>query len=196
MFPGQNIEANAFLQRVVALPDGPGVDLSPVLAPSLQDEAELRKLFAMDRANQRLSDPYVGLVDVFAAPSAIRTARARVIADENDRTARYVCTLQDNKRRAEGSPCMATDMETFRKSWNVFTEGALSQLTDWSNVIAAGGSVLGSLLPLPDSAAETKRSMRKYFHSGAYPASDVDLFLWGLTPEQVSSIHVEMIVFL
>jgi hypothetical protein len=30
----------------------------------------------------------------------------------------------------------------------------------------------------------SKRAISKYYHSAAYPTSDVDLFLWGMTPEQ------------
>ncbi|KAH6903031.1 hypothetical protein BKA70DRAFT_1031771, partial [Coprinopsis sp. MPI-PUGE-AT-0042] len=60
-----------FLSRVSALPPGPGVSLDDVLKPSIEDETELRRLWATDRTNTRLSDPYVGLVDVFAAPEDI-----------------------------------------------------------------------------------------------------------------------------
>jgi hypothetical protein len=63
-------------------------------------------------------------------------------------------------------------------------EGSLSQL-DWSNVVVAGGSVLACLLPVPKGYLSSKRALRKWFHTTAYPASDVDLFVWGLGPEQV-----------
>jgi hypothetical protein len=63
-------------------------------------------------------------------------------------------------------------------------EGSLAQL-DWSNVVVAGGSVLACLLPVPETYKESKRTLRKWFHSEAYPTSDVDLFLWGLTAEEV-----------
>jgi hypothetical protein len=62
----------------------------------------------------------------------------------------------------------------------------LSQL-DWSNVIVAGGCVLACLLPLPDKAKASKRALRKWYHMTAYRTSDVDLFLWGLTPEQAEA---------
>ena len=86
----QNAEAAAFLARVTQLPAGPGVSLDDVLKPSLADEAELRKLFAQDKANPRLKDPFVGLVDVFDAPTDVRVTRARVVADEADLNAKYV----------------------------------------------------------------------------------------------------------
>ncbi|KAF8654880.1 hypothetical protein AX16_003341 [Volvariella volvacea WC 439] len=79
---------------------------------------------------------------------------------------------------------MAEDLEEFKRNWTIFTEGSLSQLTDWSNVVAAGGSVQACLAPLTDEQKASKRAIRKHYHSVAYPSSDVDLFLWGLTPAQ------------
>ncbi|KAJ7166061.1 hypothetical protein C8R46DRAFT_847552, partial [Mycena filopes] len=67
----QTAEAQAFLKRVQGLPKGPGVPLDPILKPSLEDETELRRLFATDKTHARLSNPYVGLVDVFDAPADI-----------------------------------------------------------------------------------------------------------------------------
>lgn len=181
-------EAEAFIARIVSLPKDPDVSLDDALQPSLDDEAELRKLFATDKTNTRLKDPYVGLVDVFAAPPEIRTTRARVVKDDQDLFVKYVMPLSDVDRRKEGTPSMVSDLDEFKKNWTIFTEGSLSQLLDWNNVIAAGGSVLASISPLPDAAKESKRSIRKHYHSVAYPTSDVDLFLWGLDPEQVSYV--------
>ncbi|RDB20232.1 hypothetical protein Hypma_012624 [Hypsizygus marmoreus] len=177
-------EAEAFLNRIVSLPKGPGVSLDAALQPSLDDEAELRKLFATDKTNARLNDPLVGLVDVFSAPVDIRTTRARVAQDDRDLSAKYVMPLSEVNRRKEGTPCMINDLEEFKKNWSIFTEGSLSQLIDWNNVVAAGGAVLACLTPLSEAAKESKRSIRKYFHSVAYPTSDVDLFLWGMDAEQ------------
>jgi hypothetical protein len=182
----QNKEASQFLSRIASLPKGP-VSLDKALQPSLDDEAELRKLFATDRGNPRLRDIHVGLVDVvFAAPIDIRTTRARVIKDDVDRDAQHVMALPSSLRREEGSPSMVENLEAFKKNWGVFTENSLTQLADWSNVIAAGGSVQACLMPLPKSATTgSKRAMRKYFHDNAFPSSDVDIFLYGLTVEEV-----------
>ncbi|KAJ6544391.1 hypothetical protein B0H19DRAFT_1170529 [Mycena capillaripes] len=180
----QTPEAQSFLQRVLDLPKGPGAHLDPILKPSLEDETQLRRLFATDKAHARLSNPYVGLVDVFDAPADIRTTRARVVKDETDLSAQYVMPLSELNRREEGTPSMVPDLDEFKKNWGVFSEGSLSQLFDWNNVVAAGGSILACLTPLSEEAKVSKRSMRKYYHSVAYPTSDVDLFLWGLTPEQ------------
>ena len=180
----QNKEASQFLSRIGRLPKGP-VSLDDVLQPSLDDEAELRKLFATDKANPRLKDIHVGLVDIFAAPGDIRTTRARVIKDDADKDAQHVMVLPNSLRREEGSPAMVENLEAFKKNWSVFTENSLSQLTDWSNVIAAGGSVQACLMPLPKAATGSKRAIRKFYHDRAFPSSDVDIFLYGLTVEEV-----------
>jgi hypothetical protein len=159
--------------------------LDSVLHASLEDEAELRRQFATDKTNTRLDNPYVGLVDVFAAPVNIRTTRARVVKDDNDLSAKYVMPLPESRRRKEGSPATTANLDDFKRNWAIFTENSLSQLTDWNNVVVAGGSVLACLTPLSDEQQASKRNLRKYFHSAAFPTSDVDLFLWGMTPEQV-----------
>lgn len=182
----QTPEAEAFLKRIAALPSGPGVDLNEVLQPSLDDETELRKLFATDKGHVRLQNLHVGLVDVFAGPEAIRTVRARVVKDdEEDLSGKYVMPLLESDRRKEGSACMVRDLEEFRRNWAIFTEGSLTQLIDWNNVVAAGGAVQACLAPLDEATTESKRTIRKHYHTTAYPTSDVDLFLYGLTPEQV-----------
>lgn len=181
------LEIESFISSIVALPAGPGVSLDEALKPCLEDEAELRKLFATDRENERLANPHVGLVNVFAAPDAIRTTRARVVKDQEDLNAHYVMPLNSDGRREEGSPAMVADLEEFKKNWAIFTEGSLSQLVDWNNVVASGGSVLACLTPLEEENKKSKRAIRKFYHSKAYPTSDIDLFLWGLTPEQVSN---------
>jgi hypothetical protein len=182
----QTPEAKAFLERVKALPDGPGVSLDAVLQSSLDDEAELRKLFAQDKTNIRLNNPYVGLVNVFAADGGIKRTRARIVDENNeeDLSGKYVMSLIGNQRRKEGAPAMVQDMTAFKRNWAIFSEGSLSQLTDWSNIIVAGGSVQACLAPLPDGLSTTKRGIREYFHKTAFPTSDIDVFLWGLTPEQ------------
>ncbi|KAI1782779.1 ankyrin [Ganoderma leucocontextum] len=185
----QTPEADAFLTRIAQLPPVP-VDtdvLSQALQPSLDDEAELRKLWATDKTNARLGDLHVGLVDVFDAPDDIRKTRARVVNDDADLNAHHILPLSKDRRRKEGEPSMVASLDEFKKNWAIFTEGSLSQLTDWSNIVAAGGSVQACLAPVPDSAKVSKRAMRKYFHNSAFPTSDVDLFLYGLTPEQAEA---------
>jgi hypothetical protein len=184
----QTPEAQAFIERVLALPNGPGQSLNDVLETSIKDEKDLRGLFATEKTHSRLSDIHVGLVDIFDAPQELRTIRARVVGGEEDLSAEYVMPLPEARRRKEGEPAVVSSLEEFNKNWAIFTEGSLSQLLDWNNVVAAGGSVLACLNPLPESAKESKRAVRKFYHGTVYPSSDIDLFLYGLTPEQVIKV--------
>jgi hypothetical protein len=108
----QTVEAQAPPHRIASLPRGSGVNLDEVLQPPLNDESEmeLRRLLATDRSNARLSNPYVGLVDVFEAPSGIRTTRARVVKDDQDLNAKYIIPVPEDKRKKEGEPCMVSDL--------------------------------------------------------------------------------------
>jgi hypothetical protein len=192
----QNKEATQFLSRIAILPLAEGnVSLDAILQPSLDDEAELRKFFATDKGNARLEDVHVGLVDIFASPSDIRTTRARVVTSDSNRDAQHVIASSAAQRRKEGSPAMLDSLEAFKKNWSVFTESSLFQLFDWSNVIAAGGSVQACLMPLPKAAMASKRAMKKYYHEKAFPSSDVDLFLCGLTRQEVSRATFFMTFF-
>nr|GAT51113.1 ankyrin repeat protein [Mycena chlorophos] len=166
----QTPEAQAFIQRVLA----PGLSPHDVLQPSLDDETHLRRLFATDKKNARLQDPYVGLVDVFAAPDAVRTTRARVVASEDDLSAKYVMPLPDKVRRKDGEPSMVADLEEFKKNWGVFSEGSLSQLLDWNNVVAAGGAAVRDSVPWDVTCIRTKHTVS--IHS-QYPYRSVQIVL-------------------
>lgn len=182
----QTPEAQAFLSRIAALPKDTPVNLDDALKPSIEDETELRRLFATESTNPRLKSPHVGLVDVFDAPQDIRITRARLVRDEFDLNEKHIMPLSETRRRKEGTPAMVADLDEFKSNWAIFTENSLS-LFDWSNVVAAGGSVLACLAPVPDASKESKRALRKHFHTNAFPTSDVDLFLYGMTPEQAEA---------
>jgi len=176
----QTPEALAFFEQLST-----AANLNEALKPSIDDEAELRRLFATERDHARLQDPYVGLVNVFDAPKNARITQARVVKDETDLSERYVMPVAEDQRRATGSPSTVDDLDEFKKNWSIFSEGSLSQLLDWNNVVAAGGSVLACLTPLAKEQKESKRSIRKFYHTVAFPTSDVDLFIWGLDHDQV-----------
>lgn len=112
----QTPEATAFLDRVAR-----SNLLDDVLAPSLEDEAQLRRLFATDKDNARLKNPFVGLVDVYDAPDAIRKTHARIVKNEEDLAAKYVMPLTDEQRRKDGEPCMAENYDEFLKNFAIFT---------------------------------------------------------------------------
>ncbi len=51
---------------------------------------------------------------------------------------------------------MVSDLDEFKKNWSIFSEGSLSQLKDWNNVITL---VLACLAPLSDADKASKRAM-------------------------------------
>ncbi len=51
-------------------------------------------------------------------------------------------------------------------------------------MVAAGSSVVNTLLPVPAEYSGSKRGLRQFYHEKFSPASDVDLFLYGLTEEE------------
>ena len=56
---------------------------------------------------------------------------------------------------------------------------------DWSNVVTAGGAVLACIKStIPEDMK--KREIMDIFQSDVYAGSDIDLFLYGLSLEEVS----------
>lgn len=112
-------DATAFLGRLSL-----AGSLDEALAPSLEDEAHLRRLFAADKLSERLKSPFVGLINVFAAPDFIRKTRARAVHDEDELSAKYIMPLSDEQRRKDGEPCMVANYDEFHKNFLIFTGGS------------------------------------------------------------------------
>ena len=104
--------------------------------------------------------------------------KARSLEDEGQNE-RYIMPLDFEDRKPNGSRAIVQDFHSFRQNFNLFSEGSLSEL-DWSNVVAAGSSVVTALLPVPEKHNTSKRARREYYHQQLAPASGVDLFIWGL----------------
>jgi hypothetical protein len=105
---------------------------------------------------------------------------------------------------------LTTDSATFRARFETFTQGQLRHL-DWGNVLVVGGAVTIPLAHTPDLSTWDQRYDARYFRyrmppsaeetqlcrgwaEGGIPLdayyqrlfgpSDIDLYLYGLTPEQ------------
>jgi hypothetical protein len=52
---------------------------------------------------------------------------------------------------------------------------------------------LTPLLAVPDEHAESKRTLRNWYHEILAPASDIDLFLYGITDEKDAIAKIEAI---
>ncbi len=83
-------------------------------------------------------------------------------------------TILDGHRVVEqGKPSICASYDEFVEQFDCFT-GGVFQSFDWTNFVVAGGSVLGALLPIPNTVAasfgKTKatkaRDMIKYYRGG------------------------------
>ncbi|KAF4971655.1 hypothetical protein FZEAL_9782 [Fusarium zealandicum] len=158
--------------------------LIDILEPYRKYEADLRSVYAQDRQNPILDDPYLNVLPLFTDDTKLITTRARNLEAESDEEqSKYIMALPKDKRRSHGSPATVANISEFQKNFNVFSESSMVDW-DWSNVVAAGSSVVNCLLPVPKEFKTTKRKLREYYHEKFCPASDVDLFLYGLTHEQ------------
>ena len=170
------------LARYIA--DHPDTPITEIMEPYRKYEAQLRSIFAQDRQNALLQDPHTNVLPLFTKDTKDIKIRARDLAAESpEEKDRYIMPLPEDKRRANGSPAVVGSLAEFRRNFSIFSESSLADL-DWSNVVAAGSSVVNTLLPVPAEFNGTKRKLREYYHEKFCPASDVDLFLYGLTHEE------------
>ncbi|KAI0970115.1 ankyrin repeat protein [Xylaria arbuscula] len=162
----------------------PSVPMAELMGPYRQFEAKLREIYAQERGNPVLEDPYLNVLPLFTKDTPAIRARARDLNSETqDQKDKYIMSLPDDRRRTNGSPAVVEFLKEFRHNFGVFSESALSDM-DWDNVVAAGSSVVNCLLPVPPQYKKSKRALRQYYHEKFCPASDVDLFLYGLNEEQ------------
>jgi ankyrin repeat protein len=157
-------------------------DIHDLTKPYKEYEAKLRGIYAQHPDHPAAKDNH--LVPVFADGSPAMTIRARDLDKEpNQVKDQYLLALSDDQRKTNGTAATVKDLASFKTNLNIFSESSLADL-DWSNVIAAGSSVVTALLPVNKPHNESKRALRAYYHETLAPASDVDLFLYGLNEEQ------------
>jgi hypothetical protein len=169
--------------------------IAKVLEPYIGYEGKLREIFAQEPGNSILKDPHVNTVPLYTgkhrepagdgeSPKAPLRILARDLASESAlEKSKYIMPIESKRRRPYASAAVVPTLDEFQRNFSIFTENSLSEL-DWSNVVCAGSAVLTSLLPPPKKFQGSKRSLRNWYHQVIAPASDVDLFLYGLTEEQ------------
>lgn len=157
--------------------------LIEALRPYTEYEATLRQIFAQQPDHPAASQNH--LVPVFDGGNQSRlTIKARDLSVESDvYKEKFLLPLSDADRKATGAAATVKSLRDFKTNFNLFSESSLIDL-DWNNVIAAGSSAVTALLPVPPPHNESKRALRTYYHEKLAPASDVDLFLYGLTEQQ------------
>jgi hypothetical protein len=162
----------------------PDIPMTKIMEPYRKYEAQLRTVFAQDRTNAALDDPHINVLPLFNENTKLITTRARNLEGESqEEKDRYIMPLPSDKRRLHGSPAVVQSIKEFQKNFNIFSESSLADM-NWDNVVAAGSSVVNCLLPVPPEFNTTKRKLREYYHEKFCPASDVDLFLYGMTHDE------------
>jgi hypothetical protein len=137
-----------------------GTTVHDSLAPFKAYESKLREIYAQEPDNPVLATPDLNLVPLFAGQEALLSTHARDLSKETaQEKARYIMPLDDEWRRPHGSPAVVQSLKEFNLGFNLFSEQSLAEL-DWSNVVAAGSSVLTSLLPIPERHKATKKALR------------------------------------
>ncbi|KAF1952642.1 ankyrin [Byssothecium circinans] len=178
-----------FISHVSSHPTTP---LSELLEPYKQYDAKLREVFAQEPTHSALSDPHLNIVPVFSGNEKDVKIRARDLDNETaEEKEKYVMSLKDWERLPSGTAAIVDNLPDFQQNFSLFSEASLVDL-DWSNVVAAGSSVVTSLLPVPEKYKKSKRALRQYYHEILAPASDVDLFLYGLSEEDAVKKIVEI----
>ncbi|KKA29081.1 hypothetical protein TD95_004709 [Thielaviopsis punctulata] len=114
-------------------------------------------------SNFVLDDPYVNVLPLFANDTPLCTICARRLAEEDEaEKSRYIMPLDDSVRRPHESPAIVSGIKEFQHNFSVFLEQSLADL-EWDNVAVSGSA---------------------YFYEVFCPASDIDIFMYGLTPDE------------
>ncbi|KAM0713990.1 hypothetical protein Q7P37_010954 [Cladosporium fusiforme] len=153
-----------------------------LLEPYLCYETELRKIFA-DSPNRACAVEENNIVPVFDGQEQNLRIRARDLDSEtDDQKEAYLLPLSRESRKPDGSPAVVSSLIEFKTNLSIFCERSHEDL-DWSNVIIAGGAVATCLMPVPLSHSKSSASLRSYYHDLRAPATDVDLYLYGVSED-------------
>lgn len=180
--PPVPVKHSDFVSHLQSNPDTP---IDELIKPYNEYDAVARQIFAQEPSHPIVEDNHANVAPLFGVDKTGELRiRARDLASETPEDAqKYLLPLNEKSRKADGSPAVVSSLKEFQDNFTIFTEGALSDI-DWSHVVAAGSAVVTSLLPVPEKYRGSKRGLREYYHEKFAPASDVDLFLYGLTEEQ------------
>lgn len=144
-----------FIPYLAKNADKPIPDL---LQPYKDFEGKLREGFAQHRDHELLQVRLVNAVPIYTGHEESLRIRARSLDDEVENQ-KYIFPLRNEDRKPAGAPAVVRSMEGFKQNFNIFSESSLVDL-DWSNVVAAGSSVVTSLLPVPKKHNHSKRTLR------------------------------------
>ena len=178
------LPSGSVMEFIPYLSKYPDIPIAQLLEPYKKFEGELRKVYAQQPTHELVRDGKANLVPIFAGNEKELQIRARSLNTESEQEkSKYIMNLKDEERKQTGAPAVVSSFKDFQQNFNLFSESSLTEL-DWNNVVAAGSAVTTALLPVPEKWADSKRGLREYYHQHLAPASDVDLFLYGLSEEQ------------
>ncbi|EEP76366.1 predicted protein [Uncinocarpus reesii 1704] len=147
-------------------------------------ESKLREIFAQEPENKVVADPHINVVPVYTGHEGQLKVKPRDLEKESPAESdKYILPLSTAFRRDQGSPAVVPSLREFKDNFRLFSESSLVDL-DWSNVVVAGSAVTTCLLPLSGQVKSSRRAQREFYHEKIAPASDVDLFIYGLNEEQ------------
>ena len=164
-----------FIAFLAKNPDTPITDL---IRPFQEYDKKVREGFAQHGHHVLLRDPCVNAGPIYAGHEDTMKIRARSIRNDAENE-KYIFPLDTKERKPAGAPAIVRTLKDFKQNFTLFSESSLVDL-DWSNVVAAGSSVVTALLPVPEKYTTSKRALREYYHQILAPSSDVDLFIYGL----------------
>ena len=144
-----------FIPYLAKHPEKPIAELT---APYNVYEAKLREGFAQCREHDSLQDVHVNTVPLFDGLEKHVRIRSRNIDDEANNQ-KFIMPLKAADRKDDGVPAIVQSTKDFKQNFNLFSESSLVDM-DWSNVVAAGSSVVTSLLPVPEQYNASKRALR------------------------------------
>jgi hypothetical protein len=131
------------------------------IQPYKDYESKLREIFAQHPDNAILNDHHINTVPIFAGHEQSVKVHARDLDIETlEEKDKYLLPLSTNDRKPNGSSAIVGSLKEFRSNFTLFSESSLVDL-DWNNIVAAGSSVVTSLLPVEAPHNESRRALRQ-----------------------------------
>lgn len=133
--------------------------INEIVAPYKDFENKLREGFARHPHHPAVQTANVNVVPVFVEDlSGLLRIRTRRL-DDDALNQEYMMPLKSMDRKATGTPAVVESFREFKKNFDLFSESSLMDL-DWSNVVAAGSSVVTPLIPVPHPHNSSKKALR------------------------------------
>jgi hypothetical protein len=177
-----------------------------------QQEDIIRNLFAVDRDNAILSDPYLSLLPLFTVPKSRdeHLETLPMLFDFEDREFYRLFKTGTTTRNIPSNIKLCSSMDKFYANWKDFANDLFENF-NWKNVVVAGGSIVRCVL---DEKASTNQ--KEYYSSSdeedfhisdnifkykgniessikpSFEYTDIDLFLYGVTEKEANQKLIEI----